>query len=144
MRIDFSMNTAVSGKPSSVRESHVDSPKKIFAGLFYMRDEKDDSLGGDLNLFKFKKKIRLHGRSSDPFYVQQFRTVKYRPNTLVFFVNSPRSLHGVSQRFPTKHARRFLYLSGTMSQPIYDIEQFRENRLEILTRRLIQLSSSTI
>ena len=31
----------------------------------------------------------------------------YDPNTLALFINGPKSVHGVSKRYPTKHTRRF-------------------------------------
>ena len=41
-------------------------------------------------------------------HVTRFKTIPYRANTLVMWLNTPRSLHGVSPRPPTDVPRRYI------------------------------------
>jgi hypothetical protein len=136
LSVNFGMNTPSYGKPSSVRRIHIDNPKKIFAGLFYMPEDDDSTKGGDLELFKFNKEIVLDGRSVDPFYAKSFKTIPYKSNTLVMFINSPHSLHGVSPRYPTRFCRRFLYLTGEMSKRLFDNTLYQENIFQTCKRHI--------
>ena len=53
MDCQFSINSAVT-EVSSVRGPHLDSPNKLFAGLFYMRQQGDTSTGGELDFYRLK------------------------------------------------------------------------------------------
>ena len=94
---------------STVRGMHTDAPNKLFVGLFYMRTKDDDSTGGDLNLYRYKDR---HPRNMNPENLEIFDTVQYDKNTLVFFVNSPYSVHGVTNRSITPHCRRLINFVG--------------------------------
>jgi hypothetical protein len=117
--VQLGFNSPVTEK-SSVRTAHVDSKFKLFAGLLYVRDQADSSTGGDLELChfnpadaKFDRRQNLLGRN---FEVR--RIVRYRPNTLVLWVNSPAALHGVSPRDATEIPRRYVnFLCETYKQP---------------------------
>ena len=47
------INTPVVSEPSSVRRAHVDTPNRIYSGLFYLRAPEDRAAGGDLQLFRW-------------------------------------------------------------------------------------------
>lgn len=96
--IDY--NTAVS-KKNSARRCHVDKTNKLFSGLFYLKEEKDKTVGGDLDLYSIKT-----GRIK--------KTIKYDKNNLVLFINNKYSYHGVSPRNETNNLRRFCFLSGNI------------------------------
>jgi hypothetical protein len=131
------INTPVTGPSSSVRPVHVDEPWKLFAGLFYLRHPGDDSRGGDLELY------RLRGRTfafhAGPYiaerYVERVATVKYERNVLVVFVNSLRSLHGVSVRHPTPWTRRFFNLVAEVGRPLFDLDRHQETIVGKVIRR---------
>ena len=104
---------------SSVRTAHVDSRFKLFTGLLYFRDQADDSGGGDLELYHYNPAEAQFDQKSQllrgNFEVR--RTVRYRPNVLVMWVNSPMALHGVSPREITKVPRRYVnFLCETYKQ----------------------------
>lgn len=118
--LDFMIaaNTPVSGESSSVRGAHVDLPNKLFTALFYMRDENDDSTGGDLELYRLRADAPRRYRERQPAdtraesqvpdrWVECVATVPYAANTLVVFVNGPHAFHGVSPRSVTPYPRRF-------------------------------------
>jgi hypothetical protein len=138
-----SINTPVSGPPSSVRPVHVDDPHKLFAGLFYLRHPQDDSSGGDLELYRLKgRRFAFHG---GPYmarrYVERVRTVDYDTNVLVVFVNSLRSLHGVSVRRPTRWTRYFLNLVAEVRSPLFDLGRHQETFVGRVIRRSHLLGS---
>jgi hypothetical protein len=110
LECQFVINTP-STQPSSVKTPHVDKRQTIFAGLFYMRSEEDRSDGGDLEFYTWKQKPRfLPYRMILPEDVTLYNQVAYASNTLVCFVNSERSVHGVSQRMPSRQIRRYINL----------------------------------
>jgi hypothetical protein len=124
----ISGNTSVTKKPDSVRGVHVDDPRKIYSGLFYLRPPEDaDSRGGDLLFYKYKTdKYKMFGQHVFPKYVEKVATVPYEKNTFVFFLNTTNSLHGVSVRERTPHARYFVNLIGEVQDPLFDIQSHQE------------------
>lgn len=107
--VQFGCNSPVLEK-SSVRTAHVDSKFKLLASLLYFREDGDGSAGGELELYRHDPAAarfdKRHQLISGDFDVA--RTVPYRPNMLVMWVNSPRALHGVSPRYPTSIPRRYV------------------------------------
>lgn len=106
------VNTPIRGAASSVRGPHVDSVKKAWVALFYLRDE-DESVGGDLELYRLKPGHSLAGNVFDGSHIRSdclelVKTVPYEANTLFIAVNSAHAIHGVSPRQPTPHARKFM------------------------------------
>lgn len=81
---------------SRVRGPHLDNPRELYAGLFYMPDDE----GGDLEIYRWKsEEKRFHGKLEvEDDCVELVKTVKYRPNTYVMFLNGPDALHGVTPR----------------------------------------------
>jgi hypothetical protein len=122
----ISINTPVVGAPSSVRRVHLDDPSKLFAGLFYLREEGDDSTGGDLEICRYRSRPRgFRGPEVYDRFVQAVSTVPYARNTLVLFLNTSRSLHGVTVRSRTTHPRRFVNLIAEVERPLFDIDGYQ-------------------
>ena len=136
--IQFAINTPVR-ETSRVRSRHVDDPKKLFAGLFYMRAPEDDSIGGDLEICRWRgeprfKNAYVPGRQVESTHIQDHQvdlvnTVKYRANTLLMFVNSPFAVHGVTERQPTRHIRRYINMIAEFREPLFDILQYQDNSM---------------
>ncbi len=129
---DILMDAQISGntpvqEASSVRGTHVDAGSKLYSALYYLRDENDDSRGGDLTISRFKPhlsrvrdKLRcFEGVYVNDAYIDVIETVPYANNTLVLFINSIDSLHGVTVREPTERSRRFLNMVGTLPVELY-------------------------
>lgn len=115
----FAVNSP-SDKPSSVRGPHIDSPDEILAGLFYMPVEGDNA-GGDLVLYKWKDgtEKKLIGKAEvDPALVEPYASVPYEPNTLVLFVNGADAIHGVTERKPSPHPRRYINFVLNAMKPV--------------------------
>jgi hypothetical protein len=127
------------------RGIHFDSTESLWAGLYYLRSDADDSSGGDLELWKwpdfysFRKKSSLYREGMNPKYARRFRTIPYKSNTFVFLINSIDSLHSVTERFPTPHTRQFLNLVCSLPAPLFRPLPLPHIRLKNLMGRTHQL-----
>jgi hypothetical protein len=135
-------NTPVS-RARSVKPNHIDSHRKLFAGLFYLRRDGDDSTGGDLEIRRFSPAWSGRRRAVcyDGVYVENrctelVDTVRYEKNVLVLFINSLESLHGVTPRQPTPHARLFMNLVGEVRTPLFRVPRPRRTRVKKLQRQV--------
>ena len=119
----IAVNTPATTPGTSVRGPHLDLPDKLFVGLLYLRPDGDSSEGGDLELYEPTEPVPQFGpkRSLTWGQVRKVRTISYRCNTLVIFLNTPRSLHGVSPRGITPFPRYFLNLVGELHQPLFHV-----------------------
>lgn len=133
-------NTPVrqAGAPRGV---HIDAPVALYGGLYYLRDDKDDSIGGDLQIwrwnpgFSYKKKSGEYRESVPNRHVELVRTIPYESNTLVFFINSIDSLHAVRVREPTPHTRKFVNLLADSSTPFFQLTPHTTTRIRNIIRR---------
>lgn len=102
---------------NSVKSAHVDNMVELFAGLFYMRQEHDDSVGGDLDLYKPKDPDIniIHKKEMDLDLLHKVDTVKYEANTFVIFLCSKYSIHGVTPRSVTPVSRRLVNVIGELT-----------------------------
>jgi hypothetical protein len=48
-------------------------------------------------------------------------SVPYEANTLVLFLNSPNSVHGVTPRPPTPHVRRYINFQVELSRDLFTL-----------------------
>jgi hypothetical protein len=125
----ISINTPVVKKPSSVREAHVDDPRKLFGALFYLRLPGDTTEGGNLQVFRYKdkNKKKFFGQGISEKYMEVVETVPYKKNVFVLFINHLDSVHGVTPREVTNVPRYFVNLIGEMKEPLFDLESVQEN-----------------
>ncbi len=103
------INTPVS-KKTSVRLPHLDKTNTIFSGLYYMKDKDDLTEGGDLLLYKTKKKKKFYSKAelSNIDSVEIFDNIKYDKNVFICFLNTEDSIHSVTPRNETKYVRRLV------------------------------------
>ncbi len=129
VRLDcqFVMNTPVIRK-SSVKTAHIDLCDKIFSALFYMRDPRDHSVGGDLDLYDWRREPRFVKHRALNRDVELVKTVPYRANSYLCFVNSPQAVHGVSPRDATDVPRR--YINFIAELPVKAFEPKQLSRLQ--------------
>jgi hypothetical protein len=113
MDVQFGVNSPVTA-PTSVRGPHVDNNHKLFAGLLYFRLPQDEAEGGDLCLYRFRSQRAHHDARMDyeERFVEPFRTIPYRSNSFIMWLNTERSLHGVTPRQPTPMHRRYVNFIG--------------------------------
>lgn len=123
--VQFGINTPVR-EPSRVRGFHIDNPKKIYNALLYMRTDEDDSIGGELQLGRFRGRPRLLDVAVPDDAAEVVALVPYRANTMVFMINSLSALHGVSPRMPTPHVRRYVNFLAQLREPLFDLSPYQE------------------
>ncbi|NJN48003.1 MAG: hypothetical protein HC808_17715 [Candidatus Competibacteraceae bacterium] len=127
----ISGNTPVR-RPTSVRPTHIDLGNKLFSGLFYLRQDDDPTQGGDLTLSRFRsdtvqraeKLACFEGVYVKDRYTEVVKTVRYAKNTLVLFLNTLDSLHGVTVRESSSYCRLFLNLVGEVNAVLYPVGNF--------------------
>ena len=133
----ISVNTPVVFNPGSVRGAHLDDGQELYAALFYLRHPDDRSTGGSLELFRVTTpEYKMHGHYIDNKYLEKFATVPYERNTLVFFINTPHSIHGVSVREKTNMPRYFVNIIGNFEKPIFDVSSLQEHPVRQKIRKL--------
>ncbi len=137
-----SMNTPVTGKPSSVRSTHVDNEFELYGALLYMRDENDDSTGGDLQIHRWNGSKRRYFSTREGHKSEVPRkmcslveTVPYEANTMILFINSANSIHGVTPRSITNFVRRFMIIHGRSKKQLFNIKRYHagERKTETTT-----------
>jgi len=119
-------------RPRAVRGPHVDRPTELFAALLYFRQHADDCRGGDLEICQARDSSIYPSRGSvridklpaeiSDSRAQTVSTATYAPNTLVLFLNSPRSIHSVSQRTPTQVTRRHINFCCDVTEDLFELE----------------------
>ena len=118
---------SISDTKSSVIGAHLDLVNKIYSGLFYMKNKNDNSLGGNLllydikykynNLDEFKQQVKNNNISNslqdwDINKITKIKTIEYKSNVFIIFLNNINSIHSVSEREPNKYSRRLVNLIG--------------------------------
>lgn len=143
----ISMNSSIENPLKRIKRPHIDRPQVLFAGLFYMRHPDDDSTGGDLEIYRFKKN-KPGGfdpndkQHVDDNYVELVKTIRYDRNVLVLFLNSLGSLHAVTGRSATPVPRYFVNLLGELPQRMFAYENYQlsnESWIRKVNRKLFAL-----
>ncbi|HET6470702.1 MAG TPA: 2OG-Fe(II) oxygenase [Pseudomonadales bacterium] len=119
----FGTNSPVT-RASSVRSPHLDRPSKLFNALLYCRTPEDDTPGGELVLYRaIAPLLYAQGSSILQTRVAPAKRIAYRANRLVLFLNSPRSVHGVSPRPKTPHVRRYVNFLCEFRENLFELER---------------------
>jgi len=139
--LQFGWNSPPTRAGTTVRGPHLDSPIKLFTGLLYFKDRDDDSEGADLEFERLRRGRYPRPKAAriDPDTVEPYLIVPYAANTLIFFVNSPLAIHGVTPRSMTHRPRRFLNFVGECyTVPTPDLFTAPETRSPYLWRQLVR------
>lgn len=140
---------------SSVRRVHSDAPEELYAMLLYLRDEDDDTEGGALEVYKWKDgHARLFHRSEvDEADAELVKSVDYKANRLVIFLNTEGSLHAVSPREASSHTRKLVNIIGEVDKSIpeglfrqqqkFPVEKKPKSRLRKLISKLKKISKAS-
>ena len=92
-----------------------------------MKDDGDNSVGGNLTTYSFKDKPSFYGKSRVRHEkVNLIEEIEYKKNRLVMFLNSPYSLHGVSKRNKTNHYRKYINIIGEYNFELFNYRNFLE------------------
>ncbi len=114
--------------PSRVRAVHIDNPQKLYSALLYMREDDDTSTGAELCIYRFRDEPRFQSVNAKDDDVELVETVKYESNAFVLMLNTLNSLHGVSERQPTRHVRRYINFLAEFREPLFDLEAHQETQ----------------
>ena len=119
MELQFLMN-AIDHK--HIRTPHVDQSKELFACLFYFKKPEDKGEDGGLNIYRNtagKQWRRVTGREAVPEDIKAVDHIPYKRNTMVCFLNSVDSLHGVTPRNNPSHIRRYVNIDGHIVEKLF-------------------------
>lgn len=119
MEVQFVMN---SPDVSSIRTPHLDQNRELFAALFYMKKPEDASQGGDFVLYKKKYQEGFQfakGRLAPEDAIEERSRVPYKANSLVLFLNTIDSIHGVSARTDADHLRRYVNIGCHIIEKLF-------------------------
>jgi len=93
----------------TTRTPHIDNPVEIYAGLLYMRQRGDKAKGGDFVIYDTQPMstvVEGTGRQiTSNHELKEYKTIPYKENTFVMFLNSNKSVHGVTPRQDPGHDR---------------------------------------
>lgn len=112
------INTPVRDRPSLARGPHLDTPNRLYSGLFYMRAHEDDSTGGELVLYRWREGARrdITAYQLPDEAVAEVVRIPYRANQFVLFPQGIDALHGVGMRHPTPHIRRYIFVTAELEE----------------------------
>lgn len=118
LEVQFVMN---SPDTKSIRTPHLDQGRELFACLFYFKKPEDESTGGDLIIYKKTTDpfVFNSGRIAPVDQIEEVDRVPYKANTLAVFLNTPDSIHGVSQRVDPKIIRRYVNIDGHVEEKLF-------------------------
>ena len=139
------IHTPIHGQACVERGPHYKMFKTLYVGYLFLRPEEDDSEGGDLELFSIKPgaKIQLNQRHTvDRELLQLEKVIPYRANTFVLFLNTSRSIQGVSLRSPTRFPMMHLHFNAYFRKPLFHVKDkpgtvardFLERNIKRVTR----------
>ncbi len=108
----FVQNKPLSDAETS-RTPHLDNPQEIYAALLYMKKKDDNSTGRNFQIYEsIHPQPRLgKKRTIEETELRISRTVEYKPNTLVMFLNCRHGAHSVSSA-RSSHVRRSINIIG--------------------------------
>ena len=110
MDCQISINTPVKEK-SAVSGPHLDNATELWAALLYMK-EPEDKAGGNLVIHKCTDIPRFYGkRKCREEQIRTYGILPYEANNMGCFMNSPFSIHSVTEREVTQSPRLFVNIS---------------------------------
>ena len=96
-----------------------------FAFLFYFKKFADKKEDGGLNLYKKKTTgqwRRSGGRVALPDDIEPVAHIQYRQNTMVGFLNTVNSLHGVTPRENPTNIRRYVNIDCHVQEKLFKFQ----------------------
>ena len=121
-------------KAGTTRTSHIDNPLEIYAGLLYMRQRGDKAKGGDFVIYdtpQIDKVVEKTGRQIPKSFgeLKENKTISYKENTFVMFLNSNKSVHGVTPRQDPGHDRLSINIIAEIEKktnPLFTLTEIAE------------------
>jgi len=124
-KIQMEVQFVLNGQQSeTVRTAHLDNTRELFAGLLYMRYSNDNSKGGDFQIFKstVKNPDFYEGtREVNISQVEVAKTIPYAENSMVLFLNTKDTLHGVTPRLGASTYRRYVNIDAHQDKKLFKV-----------------------
>jgi len=119
---------------STTRTTHLDNPLELYAGLLYFRQRDDKTKGGNFEIFKTDeiKQVYANTGREVPENVEKTltKTIPYKANSFVLFVNTNKSVHGVTPRAKTLFDRLSVNIIAEIERrkdaPLFTLEEIRK------------------
>jgi len=105
-----------------IRKPHVDQSRELFACLFYFKKPEDKGTDGGLNVYRSLASNQWRketGRNAVAEDIKAVDHIPYARNTLVCFLNTINSLHGVTPRENPKTIRRYINIDGHVDEKLF-------------------------
>jgi hypothetical protein len=118
------LHTPVTGQPSVERGPHIKIRRTLFLGYLYLRPDHDDSLGADHVFYSIKPGGELlfdRTQATDPDLLQAEKIYPYRRNIFVLFMNSPRSVQGLTMRSVTDVPWMSFHFTAHVRAPLFEL-----------------------
>lgn len=118
------LHTPVTGATVAERGPHLKNYRTLFLYYLYLRPPEDDVEGGDHAFYAPKPGAEraLGPRQALEFEsVDAVKIVPYRHNTMVLFMNTPRSFQTNTPRPASPFPMRGLHLSAYVRVPLFDV-----------------------
>ncbi len=136
--LDFQLgiNTPVK-KIVSVRGPHLDNNKSLYTALCYLKDSDDTTNSGHFTGYQLKPFTFLslgNSRSVDLSDVKIYKEIKYKSNRVATFLNSKKSIHGVTEREVTDKLRKFFSFNAIFKKDLYKFSI--PNRIAIRIKKI--------
>jgi len=131
MEMQFVINAIDS---QHIRTPHVDQARELFAFLFYFKKFDDKGDDGGLNIYKKKTTGQWRrqggGREALPDDIEVVGHIPYTKNTLVAFLNTVDSIHGVTPRNNPNTVRRYVNIDCHVQEKLFKFgEESKELKL---------------
>lgn len=114
----------------TTRTDHLDNPIEIYAGLLYMRKPEDNAEGGDFVIYKsdpVTEVSRNNGREIlKKTQREVVKTIKYKPNCFVMFLNTNTAVHGVTPRINSETERLSINIIAEVTDRKYAMFPIRK------------------
>jgi hypothetical protein len=118
------VHTPFSGPRSIERAPNIKNFRTLFVWYLYLRPENDVSTGADHVFYRVKPgaNVVLNARQTvDPEAIEAVRTVPYRHNTFVLWLNTPRSVQFNSPRSESNVPLMALHGSFYMRERLFEM-----------------------
>jgi len=96
---------------------HTDNKLELYNLLWYFPNTEEKGIGGDFEIYKSNKSL-LDTRDISSKEIKLIKTIEYKPNRLVCFLNTAYSVHGVSKRINPTHNRMAVNIMSMIQRRI--------------------------
>ena len=135
------IHTPASGAPEIERPPHLKRFSTVFLAYVLLRAHDDNSKGADFDFYSIApgKRIRLGPRRTmRPERLKLEMQVPYRNNTLVMFLNTPRSFQGVAARSSSTRPYMALHFTAHLPSHLYKHRSSVGARVSVKWNRLVK------